>query len=85
MRIFVILAKALFGRERGALVCARFVDRQDAPDAVQGASTGRNDSRSWLLDPTVPPLGWCEYCRSEPRAIGGPSPVKAGTRPAPPF
>jgi hypothetical protein len=65
VKIFVILAKALFGREIGDVVCARFVDRQDSPDAVLGASTGRNDSRSWLRDPTVPPLGWYNYCRSE--------------------
>jgi hypothetical protein len=71
VRIFVILAKALFGRETGEIVCARFVDRQDSADAVLGASTGRNDSRSWLRDPTVPPLGWYNYCRSESRAIAG--------------
>ncbi len=68
-KIFVILAKALFGRETGAIVCARFADRRDSPDAVQGASAGRNDSRSWLHDPTIPPLGWYTYCRSESRAV----------------
>ncbi len=66
VKIFVVLAKALFGRETGEMVWARFVDRQDSPDAVLGASTGRNDSRSWLHDPTIPPLGWYNYCRSEP-------------------
>ena len=66
LQIFAILAKALFGRETGAIVCARFADRQDCPDAVLGASAGRNDSRSWLSDPTLPPLGWYNYCRNEP-------------------
>lgn len=69
LRIFVILAKALFGRETGAIVCARFLDRQDSPDAALGALAGRHNSRSWLRDPTVPPLGWYNYCRSESRAI----------------
>jgi len=63
-RMFAILAKALFGRETGEVVCARFADRSDCAEAVRGASTGRNDSRSWLRDPTIPPLVWYDYCRA---------------------
>ena len=65
LRIFAVLAKALFGHETGEVVCARFRDRQDWPEAVWGASTGRSDSRSWLKDPTIPPVGWYQYFRSE--------------------
>ena len=62
-RIFVILAKALFGHETGETFCARLVDRQHSPEAIWGASTGRRDSRSWLKDPTIPPVGWYQYFR----------------------
>ena len=64
-RIFASLAKALFGRDMGEAVCVRLPERQNWPEAVWGASTGRNDSLSWLKDPTIPPLGWYQYCRSE--------------------
>ena len=63
-RIFAILAKALFGYETGETFCARLVDRQHSPEAIWGASTGRRDSRSWLRDPTIPPLGWYQYFQS---------------------
>lgn len=62
-RIFVILAKALFGHETGETFSAQLVDRQHSPETIWGASTGRRDSRSWLRDPTVPPLGWYQYVR----------------------
>ncbi len=64
-RIFVILAKALFGRETAEIFCERLFDRQHSPEAIWGASTGRRDSRSWLRDPTIPPVGWCQYYRSD--------------------
>ena len=40
-RIFVILAKALFGRETAEIFCERLFDRQHSPEAIWGASTGR--------------------------------------------
>lgn len=63
-RIFVVLAKALFGHESAETFCTRLVDRQHSPEAIWGASTGRRDSRSWLRDPTIPPVGWYQYFRS---------------------
>ncbi len=62
-RIFVVLAKALFGRETGETFSARLVDHEHSPETIWGASTGRRDSRSWLRDPTIPPVGWYWYFR----------------------
>ncbi len=64
-RIIVILAKALFGRETAEIFCERLFDRQHSPEAIWGASTGRRDSRSWLRDPTIPPLGWYQYFQGD--------------------
>ncbi len=63
-RIFVVLAKALFGHESAETFCTRLADRQHSPETIWGASTGRRDSRSWLRDPTIPPVGWYQYFRS---------------------
>ena len=67
-RIFFVVAKALFGHETGAILIARFAERGDCAAAMRGDSIGRGDSRAWLADPTTPPLGWCDYCLSAPRA-----------------
>jgi hypothetical protein len=65
-RIFVVLAKALFGHQSAETFCTRLVDRQHSPETIWGASTGRRDSRSWLRDPTIPPVGWYQYFCSGP-------------------
>ncbi len=67
LKMFVILSKALFGHETGEQLCARLAEWEGLPDAFRGASIGRGDSRSWLRDPTIPPLGWYNYCRFDAR------------------
>jgi hypothetical protein len=79
-RMFAVLAKALFGRETGERLSAKLADFEDLPDAFRGASIGRSDSRSWLRDPTIPPLAWYNYCRFDAPRIAKKSAARNNAR-----